>query len=95
MSISELQKIAEAATQGPWTYEVGGYSECSEPSCCSEYWDNRIWCGDTAGDRYLLLESHLLEPEDAKYIATFNPTTVLTLLNEIKQLREWKLNTLS
>lgn len=80
-----LREIANAATPGPWEYEAGGESECGEPSCCSDYWDERVW-----GGGFVLLESHLLDPENAQHIAAFDPPTVLALLDEIEELRRWK-----
>lgn len=81
LNLNELREVAEAATEGPWDFEAGGEYECGEPGCCSEYWDNRIW-----GEGVVLLESHMLSTEDARHIATFDPPTVLALLDRVAEL---------
>ena len=80
--MQKLRKIAEAATQGEWEFQPSGDSECGEPQCCSEYWDNRIWA-----DGMVIAESHHLSDTDADHIAAFDPTTVLALIDEIERLR--------
>lgn len=82
LDLTKLREIAEAATPGPWEFEPSGYSECGEPRCCSEYWENRIW-----SQRLILAESMELSDVDATHIATFDPPTVIALLDEIERLR--------
>lgn len=87
--LAYLRTIAKEATQGVWEYEEAGSSRCSEPSCCSDYWDERVW-----GGGFVLLESHLLDPENAQHIAAFDPPTVLAMMDEIEELRTWKADAL-
>ena len=81
--LDDLRAVAEAATPGPWEFEAEGESHCGEPGCCSDYWDNRIW---SKREHYILFESHILGAKDAEYIATFDPPTVLGLLDRIAEL---------
>lgn len=80
--LTKLREIANAATPGPWEFQPSGDSECGEPQCCSEYWDNRIW-----SQGLILAESGVLDDADAIHIAAFDPPTALALLGEIEELR--------
>lgn len=79
--IAEWEALANAATEGPWTFEPAGESHCAEPQCCSEYWDNRIW-----GNGVVLAESHMLTDEDAAFIAAARHM-VPALLGYVREVR--------
>ncbi len=74
--LAELRRIAEAATPGP--YEVVGLDGYGGPYALRmQHRSGRTWYGVEGIKRR----------EDAEHIATFDPPTVLALLNEIEQLR--------
>jgi len=74
--LAELRRIAEAATPGP--YEVVGLAGYGGPYALRmPHRSGRTWYGVEGIKRR----------EDAEYIATFDPPTVLALLNEIERLR--------
>lgn len=41
--IESLRALLAAVPEGPWEFQSAGKYECSEPACCSEYWDDRVW----------------------------------------------------
>lgn len=82
--LEELRRIAEAATPGPWTSpweqkdgldpeEYGFYGASGDKIV------GLLWC-----DGWHLECSE----ENARHIATFDPPTVLALLDEIERLRQ-------
>lgn len=71
---SLMRERAEAATEGPWRFEPEGDSECGEPGCCSDYWENRIWGGGV-----VIAESHLTSGPDSTHIASWHPAVALAV----------------
>ena len=81
--LQELRRIAEAATPGPWTSpweqkdgfdpeEYGFYGASGDKIVGLLWYDGwHLECSE----------------ENARHIATFDPTTVLALLDEIERLR--------
>lgn len=79
---SELKKLAEAASHGPWIasgLDSGDFSVCQI---------DRPW-EEIAVARAVYPE-HVspLKEEDAKFIAAIDPTVVLTMLEEIEALKK-------
>lgn len=79
--LAEWEALTGAATEGPWWFEAAGESQCGEPQCCYEYWDNRIW-----GNGAVLTESHMLSEADAEFIAAAREM-VPALLAAVKGVR--------
>lgn len=90
--LTELRRIAEAATQGAWTWsaETDGWGDCGPNLETAErgplYFDGsqgaaetivRSWGHDANGIS--------VEDADAEHIATFNPQTVLALLDRLER----------
>ncbi|MEU3847174.1 hypothetical protein AB0E44_09275 [Micrococcus terreus] len=86
--LAEIRARAENATEGPWSFQPGGFYTCGEPACCSEDWDNRIRASGT-----VLLEDHQLIATDAEFIAA-SRTDVPTLLAAVEAIdrliRPWE-----
>jgi len=72
VNIEELKKIADGATKGPWDY-----------SCC--YGLATI---ESSTDFAIAYAVDYLEPDNATYIATFNPQRVKALLAVIEAAKE-------
>jgi len=77
--LDELRKVAERATPGPWTeFHENGTPGEFEPFNCPPA------TGATLLD-YAPMEQRA---KDAKFIATFDPTTVLALLTQLEQAEQ-------
>lgn len=79
--LAELRRIAEAATPGPWTLDalgMGVVGSVETPDGIVVAQVQRM-SGDTDGTQ---------REGNARYIATFDPQTVLSLLDEIERLME-------
>lgn len=74
MELNELRKTAEAATSGPWECVEGDEAFGVRASVGSVTWD------DHSGE--------VFKKEDAEFIATFNPETVLALLSRLEQAEQ-------
>lgn len=98
-NLDELRKIAEAATPGPWTLEYensddweagindGDYPHTIHgPRNCS--FDN--WTDKSKIQDYLNRVTEISEmvDEDAEFIATFDPPTVLGLITRLEQAEQ-------
>lgn len=73
---SELKKLAEAATLGPWAYD-GSYvcpARTEDGTTYVELWRSIADCH---------------QPENTKFIAAANPAAVLALIAEVEALREF------
>lgn len=82
--LSELRRIAEAATPGPWEVALGsGIAVCTQ---VVGWRDGKVvFVADCLPDDAL----DVAEPDhrpNLDYIATFDPPTVLALLDEVEQL---------
>lgn len=83
LDLTKLREVAEAATPGPWESVVSTYS-----SEYSDYEGARIpGVAEDISDYYIGTVPPL-EVDDAAHIATFDPPTVLELIDEIERLRE-------
>ena len=71
---SELKKLAEAATPGPWAYD-GSYVCPARTEDGTTYVE--LWLS--------IADCH--QPENTKFIAAANPTAVLALIAEVEGLR--------
>ena len=74
---SELKRLAEAATPGPWAYD-GSYvcpARTEDGTTYVELWRSIADCH---------------QPENTKFIAAANPAAVLALIAEVESLREHK-----
>ena len=88
--LTELRKIAEAATQGPW----GVYDANEGMSPPRPYWSvaNNEFHNPTNLDALAIIDISVNYgfKADADHIAAFDPPTVLALIDELEQLRRWK-----
>lgn len=73
--LARLRAIAEAATPGPWSRDTFG--------CVSASRRNRTIAMPGNGFR-----ASAQDDTDARFIANFDPPTVLALLDEIERLRK-------
>lgn len=74
-NLTELKRLAEAATQGPWSYD-GSYvcpARVEKGTTYVETWRSVADCA---------------QPENTKFIAAANPATVLALIAENEALRK-------
>lgn len=72
---SELKRLAEAATPGPWAYD-GSYvcpARTEDGTTYVELWRSIADCH---------------QPENTKFIAAANPAAVLALIAEVEALRK-------
>lgn len=91
---TELARLAEAATPGPWfasDWDVDDGEnlwtiEAREPEVLSPG-QSSIWPGGVRCKRIAQTEEGENPTEDAAFIAATNPATVLSLLSEIAALR--------
>lgn len=74
---SELKRLAEAATRGPWNYDGEGISD-----------DGATYREVTSSAEVVLGEYGYVSAENAKYIAAANPHAILALIAENEELRE-------
>ena len=74
-ALKRLRAIAEAATPGPWSRDTFG--------CVSASRRNRTIAMPGNGFR-----ASAQDDTDARFIATFDPPTVLALLAEVERLRQ-------
>lgn len=72
--LSELRMTAETATPGPWECVEGDEAFGVRSSFGSLTWD------DHSGE--------VFKKEDAEFIATFDPSTVLALLSRLEQAEQ-------
>ena len=80
-NIEELQRLAEAATPGPW--EVGNHASQVTSSCtCCGLIATCALFGFESGDR----ETDAAQHYNSDYIAAANPAAVLELLAYVKRL---------
>ena len=84
LDTGKLREVAEAATEGPWRWEwyrLGGEEDRSIP--CHLH-------GATGGDSIVETDSGVYGPRvpDAIHIATFDPPTVLRLLDRLEFHRQ-------
>lgn len=78
-----LREVAEAATPGPWEWEDEGFMGCGQVWTQGEGVEGGSIAGPT-GDCYP--RSGYSPKEDMQFIATFDPPTVLGLLDTIDAL---------
>ena len=84
--LTKLRKIAEAATPGPWEAGITTFGDPSDGpthSCVRETGSERF-------DRVATSEWCEEADLDMAHIATFDPPTVLALIDELEQLHRWK-----
>lgn len=92
----QLRQIAEAATPGPW-WKGSWSGQCHMPhmhgrgSCKYEYTRKDSDCVSTEMENQTLIGYNdygpVLAERDAQFIATFNPATVLGMLDRIDKFR--------
>lgn len=79
MTLTKLKELAEAATPGPWEYDLGNWQveKCIDRyTVCETNYDCEF--------RSRFKKAH----EDGEYIAAANPKTLLSLLDYIEALEE-------
>lgn len=75
-TLDELERLAEAATPGPWTAE---YDNDVGPN------DEGFW--EFYSIRAIRAQFHG-EESDARFVAACDPSTILALVREVRELRE-------
>ena len=87
--LTELRKIAEQATPGPWEpYDANeGMDRAYSPMWCVA---NEEFHNPTAGDDedWMGVEIHVGDKADSDHIATFDPPTVLALITRLEQAEQ-------
>jgi ABC-type Fe3+-hydroxamate transport system substrate-binding protein len=85
MTLENLRKVALAATQGPWRL-----SDCKRIISESQPQErNKKTSDPTVYYQVILHEwSYKTKEYDLNYVSTFNPTTVLALLDALQEARE-------
>lgn len=80
IDVSKLREVAEAATPGPWATEKkpGGRQNVMEPK--RVYSETVREIAEFADD-----VADTIDAADAEYIATFDPPTVLALLDRLER----------
>lgn len=76
MILSDLERLAKAATPGPWC-KLGDYSVIQTAHVTRDVWN--VCLADIAD-----LRSRDIHKKDIEYIAAANPQTILTLLQVIR-----------
>ena len=77
---TELRRVAEAATQAEWLHNSGKWD--------GQYIGSVTRMGEPEGEEWAICDlSEFGRPENGRHIATFDPPTVLALLDEIERLR--------
>lgn len=77
-ALDELERLASAATQGPWFDSDGVvWFDSREQVCCGRGYHQCCGEPDIIGGQEKLAESN---PTDAAFIAAANPATVLALI---------------
>lgn len=95
--IADLQRLAEAATPGPWSVEVNGAGPVNGPGEPIDVWTEvcvsfdgaNSWLPD--GQEFamtpgLMMGDHEGHEADAEFIAAANPAVVLALIAEVGRL---------
>lgn len=77
--LSKLEAVAKAATPGPWT--------AHNMETLPDGSDGNAW-GVESDDRWVVVPD-FIEGNDAAFVATFNPSTVLALIGRIREM-EWQ-----
>ena len=85
VSLDELERLADAATPGPWR-------ECGAKDGCGLVWsepvDMPLATTDTDSEEEGISSTRGRKLADAAYIAAANPSTVKALIAEIRMWRE-------
>lgn len=85
MTETELRKLAEAATPGPWEATDGVvWIDTREQVCCGRGYQECCGEPDVIGGQEKVADTNA---SDAAFIAAANPTAVLALLDELTALR--------
>ena len=82
--MSELRKIAEAATPGPWVLDGFAEGGCSE-GCCEEYTRLSVYSVTNRGEA---VASEVTAQRNADYFDAFDPSAVLALLSRLEQAEQ-------
>ena len=78
MTDEDLEKVARAATPGPWEYERGGYIQGVTPVPVD-------WA-DEPHKPVVINDPNVFDrPEDKAFIIAFDPATALALLERIRK----------
>ena len=91
--LAELRRIAEAATPGPWEVTEFAGGEERSPGELGVFAPNHPHSYQKSdGTWYAVVICRGMDgptrEENSEYIATFDPTTVLAMLDEIERLRQ-------
>jgi hypothetical protein len=86
VNLDELEKIARAATPGPWTVNGDHFPVCTLGNSNEDGKDYSV-----AGNGYAIRDgAHSDAKDDAQYIATFSPARVLRLLDIVRKADEMR-----
>lgn len=85
-NLKALRKIAEQATPGPWEMYDANEDSDHAPLWCVANDEFHNPSGDEDAE-WIAVEVHTGDKPDAEFIATFDPPTVLALIEEIDRLQ--------
>ncbi len=96
MNLSDLERLAKAATPGPWRWDPG---DCSMGSVREDHWETVLFADldrELIGDGDLLVAgaAHggsprvIIDDKDAAFIAACDPSTVLKLIVVVRSAAE-------
>ena len=86
LDLNKLREIAEAATPGPWE---AGMTTFGDPRDGATHACVRV--ADAHWTDHLVVSEGCAEADrNMAHIATFDPPTVLALIDELEQLHRWK-----
>lgn len=84
MTLTELEKLARAATPGPWHAFSNRAPDC-DPLHLSGVASKS---GSVVVEAFIPYEAYGCEPNDAAYIAACHPQTLLALIADLRRCRE-------
>lgn len=94
-TITELKKLAEAATPGPYKFGLSDYDDTYQQVIIEKSFDYRGpgYCENPSifganGERVVGCDEYYIfgSPNDAEYIAAANPETILHILAVIEEM---------
>jgi hypothetical protein len=88
--LKELERLARAATPGPWAINTAGIAKRGEPFKITEIY---VYAPETQDDTAIcadVIDPVTQEPSEANaaYIAAANPAAILSLIAELEQCRK-------
>lgn len=82
LNLDELDRLAKAATPGPW-YSAGGYLTARDPDKPS--FQQSIYNLNEIGNNHVIQAIPFDRPDDAKFVAAFNPSVAQELIRRLRE----------